>query len=178
MSPHLGKFGCGRRLKADSVPAFHKKKVNASQEYFWKDPPPETLRKKYITIRYKMVEALYNAGTKLMAGSDGPEWYLAPGFALHSELEAFTEAGLSNYAALETATKNPATYLGIADRKGTIEKGKQADFILLEKNPLIDIKNTRTIQAVFMKDKFYDRKALDKLLSEAIIIGSVTEGNE
>lgn len=162
----------------DYVPAFHKKNVNASQEYFWKDPPPEDWRRKYIAVRYKMVDALYKAGTRLMAGSDGPEWYLAPGFTLHSELEAFTEAGLSNFAALETATKNPAMYMGIEDRKGTIEKGKRADFILLEKNPLIDIKNTRTIQAVFMSNKFYDRKALDKLLSEAIVIGSVAVGEE
>jgi imidazolonepropionase-like amidohydrolase len=113
-----------------------------------------------------------------MAGSDGPEWYLAPGFTLHNELEAFTEAGLTNYAALETATINPATYLGIADRKGTIEKGKQADFVLLKKNPLLDIRNTRTIQGVYVKGKYYDRNALDKLLSGAIVIGSVAEGTE
>lgn len=65
--------------------------------------------------------------------------------------------------------------MGIADRTETIEKGKQADFNLLEKNPLIDIKNTRTIRAVYTNNKFYDRKALDQLLSEAIVIGSVTE---
>jgi len=160
------------------VPAFHKEKVNKSQEYFWTDPPPENWRAKYIDIRYKLVKALHKSGTKLMAGSDGPEWYLAPGFSLHNELEAFTEAGLSNYAALETATKNPAMYLGIADRKGTIEEGKQADFILLEKNPLLDIRNTRTIQGVFVKNKYYDRKALDKLLSEALVIGMVANENE
>lgn len=160
------------------VPAFHKKNVDASQEYFWKDPPPEALRTKYISIRYKLVNALHKAGVKLMAGSDGPEWYLAPGFALHNELEAFTKAGISNYAALETATKNPAIHLGIADKKGTIQKGKQADFVLLEKNPLIDIKNTKTIQGVFMKGKYFDRKALDILLAEAIVIGSVTRADE
>lgn len=160
------------------VPAFHKINVDGSQEYFWKDPPSEALREKYISIRYKLVNALHKAGVRLMAGSDGPEWYLAPGFALHNELEAFAEAGLSNYAALETATKNPALHLGIADRKGTIEKGRQADFVLLERNPLVDIKNTRTVQGVFTKGKYFDRKALDKLLAEAIIIGSVTKGNE
>ena len=160
------------------VPAFHKKNVDGSQQYFWKDPPPEAWRTKYVSIRYKMVKALHKAGVKLMAGSDGPEWYLAPGFTLHNELEAFTEAGLTNYAALETATCNPATYLGIADRKGTIQKGRQADFVLLAKNPLLDIRNTTTIQGVFMKGKFYDRRALDKLLSEAIAIGSVTESSE
>jgi imidazolonepropionase-like amidohydrolase len=156
------------------VPAFHKKNVNQAQEYFWNDPPPEAWRAKYIDIRYKLVNALHEAGVNLMAGSDGPEWYLAPGFALHSELQAFTEAGLSNYAALQTATINPARYLGIDDRKGTIEPGKEADFILLEKNPLADIQNTRSITGVCKKGKFYSRKELDKLLSEAMVIGSVT----
>ncbi len=162
----------------DYVPAFHKKSVDASQEYFWNDPPPEAWRKKYISVRYKLVRALHQEGVKMMAGSDGPEWYLAPGFTLHNELEAFTEAGLSNYAALETATINPATYLEIANRKGTIEKGKQADFVLLEKNPLLNIRNTRTIYGVYMNGEYYDREALNKLLSEAIVIGSVAEGTE
>jgi hypothetical protein len=57
----------------DYVPAFHKKNVDASQEYFWKDPPPEAWRTKYISVRYKLVNALHKAGVKLMAGSDGPE---------------------------------------------------------------------------------------------------------
>jgi len=105
-----------------------------------------------------------------MTGSDGPEWYLAPGFTVHDEIESYVKAGLSNFAALQTATINPATYLGINERKGTIEPGKEGDFILLEKNPLESIKNTRTIKAVYTHDRFYDREQLDKLLNEAKII--------
>jgi len=105
-----------------------------------------------------------------MTGSDGPEWYLAPGFTVHDEIESYVKAGLSNYAALQTATINPATYLGIDKRKGTIEPGKEANFILLGKNPLQDIKNTRTIKAVYTHNQFYNREQLDKLLTEASII--------
>jgi adenine deaminase len=54
---------------------------------------------------------------KLMTGSDIPEWYLAPGFSVHDEIESYVKAGLSNFAALQTATINPATYLGIDKRK-------------------------------------------------------------
>jgi hypothetical protein len=163
-----------RRLPGYSfVPAFHKRNVDQAQEYFWKDPPPAALRTKYIDIRYKLVKALYNAGVKLMAGSDGPEWYLAPGFSLHNELEAFSEAGLSNYAVLQTATINPARYLGIDHRKGTIEIGKDADFVLLRGNPLVSIQNTREIEGVFTKNRYYDHEALDRLLTEAMVIGSV-----
>lgn len=154
----------------DYVPAFMKKRGDEAFNYYWNNPPSEALRKKYVRIRYEFVTSLYNAGVKLMTGSDGPEWYLAPGFAVHDEIESYVKAGLSNFAALQTATVNPATYLGIDQRKGTIEVGQEADFVLLEKNPLEDIKNTRTIKAIYTHNKFYNREQLDKLLNEAKII--------
>jgi len=160
----------------DYVPAFMKKRGDESFNYYWNNPPSEALRKKYVRIRYEFVTSLYNAGVKLMTGSDGPEWYLAPGFTVHDEIESYVKAGLSNFASLQTATINPATYLGIDKRKGTIEAGKEADFVLLEKNPLEDIKNTRTIKAVYSHDKFYSRQQLDKLLNEVKIIAPA-EGN-
>jgi imidazolonepropionase-like amidohydrolase len=152
------------------VPAFMKKRGDESFKYYWDNPPSEELRKKYVRIRYEFATSLYNAGVKLMTGSDGPEWYLAPGFTVHDEIESYVKAGLSNFAALQTATINPATYLGIDNRKGTLEAGKEGDFILLEKNPLEDIKNTRTIKAVYTGKRFYTRTQLDRLLNEARII--------
>ena len=154
----------------DFVPAFMKKKGDEAFNYYWENPPSEELRKKYVRIRYEFATSLYNAGVKLMTGSDGPEWYLAPGFTVHDEIESYVKAGLSNFAALQTATINPATYLGIDKRKGTIEPGKEADFILLEKNPLQDIRNTRSIKAVYTGKKFYDKAQLDKLLTEVKVI--------
>ena len=154
----------------DYVPAFMRKRGDESFGYYWDNPPSEELRKKYVRIRYEFATSLYNAGVKLMTGSDGPEWYLAPGFSVHDEIETYVKAGLSNFAALQTATINPATYLGIDKRKGTIETGKEADFILLEKNPLDDIRNTRTIKAVYTGKKLYNRAQLDKLLNDARII--------
>jgi len=152
------------------VPVFMKKRGDEGFRYYWDNPPSEELRKKYVRIRYEFVTSLYNAGVKLMTGSDGPEWYLAPGFTVHDEIESYVKAGLSNFAALQTATINPATYLDINKRKGTVEPGKEGDFILLEKNPLESIKNTRTIKAVYTHDRFYDREQLDKLLNDAKII--------
>jgi imidazolonepropionase-like amidohydrolase len=154
----------------DYVPAFMKKRGDESFNHYWDNPPSEELRKKYVRIRYEFATSLYNAGVKLMTGSDGPEWYLAPGFTVHDEIESYVKAGLSNFAALQTATINPAGYLGIDKRKGTIEEGKEADFILLEKNPIEDIKNTRTIKAVYTGKKFYNRTQLDKLLNDAKVI--------
>jgi imidazolonepropionase-like amidohydrolase len=154
----------------DYVPAFMKKRGDEAFNYYWNNAPAEELRKKYVRIRYEFVTSLYHAGVKLMTGSDGPEWYLAPGFTVHDEIESYVKAGLSNFAALQTATINPATYLEIDKRKGTIETGKEADFVLLEKNPLADIQNTRTIKAVYTHNKFYSREQLDKLLNEAKVI--------
>ena len=68
--------------------------------------------------------------------------------------------------------------MGIANRKGTIGSGKYEDFVLPENNPLIDIRNTRTIQAVFLKNRYFNRQALDKVLDEAAAIASVTQRDE
>lgn len=162
----------------DYVPAFMKKSGEEAFNYYWNDPPSEELRKKYVRIRYAFATSLYSAGVKLMTGSDSPEWYLTPGFTVHDEIETYVKAGLSNFPALQTATTNPAQYLEIDKRKGTIEIGKEADFILLEKNPLEDIRNTRTIKAVYTHNKFYNRKQLDKLLNEVKIIAGVEKKNE
>jgi imidazolonepropionase-like amidohydrolase len=134
---------------------------------YWKAAPPEASRKKYIDIRKKMTYELWKAGVPLMAGSDSPEWFLVQGFSIHDELETFVTAGLSSYAALETATKNPATYLGLIKNKGTVEVGKDADLIILDQDPLQDIKNTRTINAVILNGILFDQADLKRMLDGA-----------
>lgn len=67
---------------------------------------------------------------------------------------------------MQTATVNTAAYLEM-DKKGTILPGKEADLILLNKNPLADINNTRSIEAVFKNGAFYKRQQLDQMLEEA-----------
>src|SRR5262249_27449919 len=89
------------------------------------------------------VGAMPRAGVELLAGSDLPNPYCFPGFSLHDELELLVEAGLSPMAALQTATRNPAKYLDQLKDFGTVEQGKIADLVLLEADPLQDIKNTR-----------------------------------
>lgn len=141
---------------------------------YWKAAPPEASRKKYIDIRKKMTYQLWKAGVPLMAGSDSPEWFLVQGFSIHDELETFVKAGLSNYGALETATKNPATYLGLTKNKGTVEVGKDADLILLDADPLENIKNTKMINTVILGGIPYGQVDLQKMLREAkhTLVGS------
>jgi len=77
------------------------------------------------------------------------------------------EAGLSPLAALQAATRNAAQFIGQLDRRGTIEAGKTADLVLLDKDPLADIHNTRSIEAVVLDGKLLPRAELDAMLAQA-----------
>jgi len=114
----------------------------------------------------ELVGRLHRAGVGILAGTDAPNAYCYPGFALHDELALLVEAGLSPMDALRTATYNPAKYFEKTDSFGTIEPGKIADLVLLDANPLDDIRNTRKIAAVVANGNLLDRKRLDALLAE------------
>ena len=106
------------------------------------------------------------AGVNLLAGTDLAARGLYPGFSLHEELTLLVEAGLTPLEALQAATRNPARMLKL-NELGTIESGKIADLVLLDADPLADIRNTQRIQAVVVNGKLLDRRALDALLAEA-----------
>jgi imidazolonepropionase-like amidohydrolase len=86
------------------------------------------------------------------------------GFAVHDELTLLVENGLSNYEALQAATKNAAISVNAINDWGTIKEGKRADLLLLDKNPLKKINNTRAIAGVFLNGKWFNRIELDKIL--------------
>ena len=103
---------------------------------------------------------LYRAGVTLLAGTDTPEPYCPPGFALHDELVLLVESGLSPAAALKCATINNARALKQTNNLGSIEIGKIADMVILDANPLSDIRNTRTIDRVIHRGIVCDPKSL------------------
>lgn len=123
-------------------------------------------KKKYIDLRNRIVKAIHDAGGKIMAGSDTPEFLFLYGFSLHREIRALRDAGLSNYAALEAATRNPAEFFGTTDKTGTIGKGKVADLVLLDANPLDDISNTEKRAGVMLKGKWYTQDEMNTWLDE------------
>ena len=108
---------------------------------------------------------LHEVGVPLMAGSDATGLEVN-GLGLHRELMMLKEVGLSNYEILKTATIIPARYLGKIATSGSIDAGKSADLVLLNKNPLDDIENTQAIEGVMLKGEWLDRKKLDGLLNE------------
>jgi Amidohydrolase family len=126
---------------------------------------PLTLRQQYFAGNLLMVGALHRAGVPFMAGTDSaPGVYIMPGFSLHDELANFVEAGFTPMEALQTATSNPAKFLGMEGRDGSVESGKIADLVLLSANPLDDIHNTQKITAVIANGQLFDRATLDQIL--------------
>ena len=107
---------------------------------------------------------LRDAGVKLLAGTDMPQAFVYPGFSLHEELELLVRSGLTPLEALRTATYNPAEFLGALDSLGTVTRGKVADLVLLDADPLTDIRNTRRISLVIANGRVFDRAARAQLL--------------
>lgn len=110
---------------------------------------------------------LFRAGVPILAGSDVLTPGVFPGFGLHDELELLVRAGLTPAEALGAATVEPARFFEATDSMGSIEVGKVADLVLLDANPLLDIRHTRGIHAVIARGKPFTREALDELLASA-----------
>ena len=107
--------------------------------------------KKFDAWSLSLVNKMHQEGVKIIAGTDTPIGYLTPGYSLHKELELLSEAGLSNMDVLRSATITPAEFFGMENQMGTIEVGKLADLVILDKNPLMSISNTQSIHRVIVK---------------------------
>ncbi|NJC25638.1 amidohydrolase family protein [Neolewinella antarctica] len=94
---------------------------------------------------------MHEAGVTVLMGSDAGPPMVIPGYSAHKELEYMVEGGMTNAEALRAATIAPAEFLKMDDRMGSIEEGKIASFLMLEKNPLDDVKNSQTINRVMLE---------------------------
>jgi imidazolonepropionase-like amidohydrolase len=109
----------------------------------------------------QLTKILYDHGVTIMSGTDIPNFGLIPGISLHHELELLAKAGINPLNVIKIATSNGASALGISDKVGTIQGGKQADMIILTANPLDNISNTRNIYEVIDDGRFVkDRESL------------------
>lgn len=130
------------------------------------NPERVTYFQKIMDFHVRLVKAFKTAGVPIVAGTDTGLSGIVAGFALHDEIELLVEAGLTPEEALVSATRLPAAWLGIDREVGTVEVGKRADLILLDANPLIDVKNTRKIFGVFVNGKWLNRPMIDSMLSD------------
>jgi hypothetical protein len=113
------------------------------------------------------VRQAHAVGVRIVAGTDSGDTYVFPGFAIHDELAELVRAGLTPTDALRSATINAARFSGKAREYGSIEAGKVADMVLLDANPLTDIRSTGKIAGLFFNGHYLDRAALDELLAFA-----------
>lgn len=119
-----------------------------------------------IEIRQKIILALHRAGAGLLLGSDSPQIFNVPGFAIHRELEYLVDSGLTPFEALRTGTVNAARFFDADRQSGTVETGKNADLVLLDANPLDDITNSRRIHGVVANGQWLSRQRIDQILRE------------
>ena len=124
------------------------------------------LREEIVERSLSIVGRMQAAGVRIMAGTDTAAPNVFPGSSLHEDLAYLVQAGLTPMQSLQAATKNPAEFLGELASQGTIEQGKIANLVLLDADPLADIKNTQKINAVILRGTLLDRKALDEMLAK------------
>lgn len=132
-----------------------------------KNATPETAAyfDKMVEFHFQLVKAFKEAGVPIVAGTDAGVSGVVAGFALHDELELLVKAGLTPEESLYSATLAAAKWLGIDKLIGSVEPKKLADLVLLDENPLTDIKNTRKIAGVFVNGKWLDKAKISEMLS-------------
>jgi Amidohydrolase family len=151
------------------VPASARKDKEWNLEQIRQSTSPELVTdlKRAMTRYIELTRGLHEAGVPIMAGTDSPDPWVFPGFSLHDELELLVEAGFTPSQALRAATYSPAEFIGKSSDYGMAEKGLVADLVLLDADPLLDIRNTRRISAVILRGKLFLRKDLDTMLADA-----------
>jgi Amidohydrolase family len=165
-----------RKFASTADPAFvadpRLKYVPHSVKQMWQERlegPLKEVRSYSVKVypkQLQLVNDMQKAGVMIIAGTDAG-WgnpYTFPGFSLHDELELLVRAGLSPLEALRTATLNPAIFMNMRDKFGTVEKGRTADLVLLDANPLEDIANTRRISAVVLNGTCLSAQQLQQML--------------
>lgn len=133
--------------------------------------PADASGRELYPTQYQMalrhVGQAHSAGVKILTGTDAGDTYVFPGFSVHDELVELVSAGLSPAEALRSATLDAAIFAGMEDDFGSIASGKTGDMMLLDANPLEDVRHTQRIAGLFFNGQYFDRAALDELLGFA-----------
>jgi imidazolonepropionase-like amidohydrolase len=133
------------------------------------DSDPLATRERFVLHELGIVHRLQSAGVPFLAGTDTPAGVdVIPGISLHRELERFVLAGFTPLQALQTATLNPAIFLHRQADLGSVEPRRLADLVLLDRNPLEDIRNTRSISAVILDGRYLSKEQLEQLRAHLI----------
>ncbi|MEV4538980.1 amidohydrolase family protein [Asanoa sp. NPDC049518] len=146
-----------------------------AQEWWWaldelfaagRGPTEVAQHRELFDRQLELVDAMRRAGVPMLAGTDSATPGCFPGFALHDELALLVRAGLSPLEALQAATLEPARFLGRQDHEGTIRRGNVANLVLLDADPLDDIRNTQRIRAVVVRGRLVSAEDRTRMLLE------------
>ena len=121
---------------------------------------------KALDEKYRIIKQLNDAGVPMILSPDASGKYMVAGFSVVGEMTLLQDAKISNYEILKMATVNFSNFF--KENYGTIEVGKDADFILLNSNPLKDLNTLKNVEAVYYNQNFLDKKALDNM-REAVL---------
>ncbi|MDH3646870.1 MAG: amidohydrolase family protein [Gammaproteobacteria bacterium] len=151
-----------RYMPASTVATWRRRKsdVLASPEY------DAASARRFVDVRHRLILALHKAGAKLLLGSDAPQVFNVPGFAIHRELETLVEAGLTPREALLTGTANPARFFGASNTFGFVRAGLEADLLLLYADPTQNIGNISKIAGVVARGRWLSRETIDRRLEK------------
>ena len=163
--PELPASALADRVEMRYMPAFTVDQwIRAKSDLLSDSNYDPDVARRAIRLRQQLIVALHEAGAGLLLGSDSPQIFNVPGYAIHHELRYLVDAGLSPLVALQTGTVNAATYLGQSEVFGRIEEGYEADLVLLDANPLADIGNSRRVHGVMLRGQWLSRAELDRRL--------------
>jgi imidazolonepropionase-like amidohydrolase len=126
--------------------------------------PPSRDRSEEGRLLREVLKALHDEGLGLLVGTDAGVQYVYPGFSIHEELANFVAAGLTPYETLLAATVNAAAALGESELAGTVTVGKRADLLLLDGNPLADVRNVNRRIGVMAAGEWYSQSMLMEML--------------
>jgi imidazolonepropionase-like amidohydrolase len=139
---------------------------NAFRGSEWFTAPESIIRlDNELKLLQKLTLAFYQAGVPIMVGTD-TYGLQVPGFSMHDEMALMVDAGMPNYEVLKAATMTSARYLKRSANAGSLNVGKNAEFVILSGNPLMDISQTKNVQGVMLKGRWLNKKALNSLLEE------------
>lgn len=118
-----------------------------------------------IANRMRILRALHEGGARILMGTDAPQQFSVPGFSLHRELTRMSAAGMSPYAILVSGTRNVGEYFRAKDTFGTVAPGQRADLLLLDANPLEDVRNVSRIAGVMARGRWVPKSEIDARLA-------------
>ena len=124
------------------------------------------INRRVAALRRNILAALHEGGANIALGTDSPQIFSVPGFAMYHEMALYAEVGMTPYEVLEIGTRRPAEYFDAADQFGTVAVGSRADLILLKANPADDIGSVRNRVGVMVNGRWIPADEIERRLRE------------